>query len=74
MYDPRFDELANVLITHSTKIQPGEVVLIESIEIPQEMVIALIRSVRKAEGIPIVEIRQTRIQREIILGGTDDES
>ncbi|MCG9128128.1 aminopeptidase [Candidatus Poribacteria bacterium] len=72
MYDPRFDELANVLITHSTKIQPGEVVLIEGIEIPQEMVIALIRSVRKAEGIPIVEIRQTRIQREIILGGTDD--
>ena len=72
MHDPRFDKLANVLITHSTKIQPGECVLIEGIEIPQEMVISLIRSVRKAGGIPIVEIRQTRIQREIILSGTDD--
>ena len=32
------------------------------------MVIALIRSVRKAGGIPIVELKQNRILREIILG------
>ena len=40
MHDPRLDKLANVLTTHSTKIQPGEFVLIEGIDIPQEMVIA----------------------------------
>ncbi len=71
MHDPRLDKLADVLTTHSTKIQPGEFVLIEGIDIPQEMVIALIRSVRKAGGIPLVEIKQTRIQREIILDGDD---
>ena len=71
MYDPRFDKLANILTTHSTKVQPGEFVLIEAIDIPQEMVIALIRSVRKAGGIPIVELKQNRIQREIILHGDD---
>ena len=62
---------ANVLVTHSTTVQPGEFVLIEGIDIPQEMVIALIRSVRKAGGIPLVELKQERIQREIILGGDD---
>ena len=71
MHDPRLDKLANVLTTHSTKVQPGEFVLIEGIDIPQEMVIALIRSVRNAGGIPLVELKQNRIQREIILGGDD---
>ncbi len=71
MHDPRLDQLANVLTTHSTKIQPDEVVLIEGIDIPQEMVIALIRAVRKAGGIPLVELKQNRIQREIILGGNE---
>ena len=68
MYDPRFDTLADVTTNHSTKIQPGERVLIESIGTPQEMDIALMRSVRKAGGIPIVETKQNRIVREIILG------
>ena len=71
MHDPRLDKLANVLTTHSTKIQPGEFVLIEGIDIPQEMVIALIRAVRKVGGIPLVELKQNRIQREIVLGGDD---
>ena len=71
MHDPRLDKLANVLTTHSTKVQPGEFVLIEGIDIPQEMVIALIRAVRDAGGIPLVELKQNRIQREIILGGDD---
>lgn len=71
MHDPRLDKLANVLTTHSTNVQPGEFVLIEGIDVPQEIVIALIRAVRKAGGIPLVELKQNRIQREIILGGDD---
>ena len=53
------------------KSNPGEFVLIEGIDIPQEMVIALIQAVRKADGIPLIELKQNRIQREIILGGDD---
>lgn len=72
MHDPRLDKLANVLTTHSTCVQPGEFVLIEGIDIPQEMVIALIRAVRNAGGIPLVELKQNRIHRELILGGEDE--
>ena len=72
MHDARLNKLANVLITHSTKLQPGESVLIEGFDIPQEMIIALIRAARNAGGIPLVEIKQNRIQREIIRNSDDD--
>lgn len=64
-------KLANLLTNHSTKIQPGEFVLIEVVGTPPEMVIALIRSVREAGGTPLVEIKDARIQREIIKNGND---
>ena len=41
MHDPLLDELANILTTHSTKIQRDKFVFIERIDIPQEMVITL---------------------------------
>ena len=72
MHDSRLEKLADVLITHSTKVQPGEYVLIEGFDIPQEMIIALIRAVRGAGGIPLVEIKQNRIQREL-LRNADEE-
>ena len=72
MHDSRLEKLADVLTTHSTKVQPGEFVLIEGSDIPEEMIIALIRTVREAGGIPLVEIKQNRIQREL-LRNADEE-
>ena len=66
MHDSRLEKLAEVLTTHSAKVQPGEYVLIEGFDIPEEMIIALIRTVRGAGGIPLVEIKQNRIQRELL--------
>ena len=48
MHDPRMNRLAEILTCHSTKIEVGEFVLIEGFDIPTEMVIVLIRAVRKA--------------------------
>ena len=48
MHDSRLEKLADVLTAHSTKVQPGEYVLIEGFDIPEEMIIALIRTVRAA--------------------------
>ncbi len=72
MHDSRLEKLADVLTTHSTKVQPGEYVLIEGFDIPEEMIIALIRTVREAGGVPLVEIKQNRIQREL-LRNADEE-
>ena len=72
MHDSRLEKLADVLTSHSTKVQPGEYVLIEGFDIPEEMIIALIRTVREAGGIPLVEIKQNRIQREL-LRNADEE-
>ena len=66
MYDARYEKLADVLVNHSTKIKEGENALIEAIDIPEEMVIALIRKIRQAGGKPHVTIKQNRVQRELI--------
>lgn len=66
MQDPRYDQLADVLVHHSTRVQKGESVLIEAIDIPEEMVIALIRKVHAAGGRPMVTYKKNRIQRALL--------
>ncbi len=68
MQDPRMQKLAEVLVAHSTRVQPGDNVLIEASEIPDAMVIALIRRIREAGGIPQVTVKHSKIQREVIRG------
>ena len=65
MNDPRYDKLADVLIHHSTQLQKDENILIEAIDIPSEMVVALMRKAKKAGGNPFVTIKQNTILREI---------
>jgi aminopeptidase len=67
MTDPRFDQLARVLVRHSTKLQKGEAVLIELFDVPDEMGIALIRATRQAGGIPFLQIHRARVSRELAL-------
>ncbi|HEX8834791.1 MAG TPA: hypothetical protein VF719_11345, partial [Abditibacteriaceae bacterium] len=63
MHDPRYDKLATTLIEHSTRLQPGENILIESFDIPAEMTNALLRAAQKAGGHPMVNIRQASVSR-----------
>ena len=69
MHDPRLDKLAEVLLSHSTELQPGESILIEGFDMPEEMLIVLIRHVRERGGIPLVSFKKNRIQRELIRAG-----
>ena len=70
MSDPRYDALAKVLVSHSTKLKKGERVLIDVAETPEEFVIALIRAIRAAKAEPFVTIHSNRISRELALGVT----
>ncbi len=66
MQDPRLKKLADVLVAHSTRLQPGETVLIEAFDMPEDMIITLIRRVREAGGVPLVTLKNNRILRELI--------
>ena len=71
MTDPRFAQLAYVLVNHSTDLQKNEHVLIESFDIPDDMIVALVRAVREAGAIPQVSIKHARVHRELPLNAQE---
>ncbi len=68
MTDPRFNDLSAVLTRHSTDLKPGEKVLIDAFDIPEEFVITLVRAVRAAKATPFVQLHNARISRELAAG------
>jgi aminopeptidase len=73
MLDPRIDRLADVLIHHSTKLKPGEKVLIESFDAPPEVVARLVERVAQAGAIPLVETRQNRVLRALYTTASEEQ-
>ncbi len=73
MNDPRYQELAEVLTGYSTRLRAGEKVLIDAYDLPDQMVIELIRAVRKRKAIPVVELHQSRVSRELALKATEEQ-
>jgi aminopeptidase len=68
MVDPRYTKLAKLLVEYSTELKKGEKVLLDMIDVPDEFSIELMRAARAAGAIPIIEVRHTRITREILRG------
>ncbi len=66
MKDPRFEKLSRVLVEYSTEIKPGENVLLDLFDVPDEFAVSLIRVVREAGGIPVVDVRRSIINRELV--------
>lgn len=65
MLDPRITRLADLLIQHSTALEPDEHVLIEAFDLPEQVIVELIRAARRAGGHPHVALRNNRIMRTI---------
>jgi aminopeptidase len=68
MIDPRYTELAKLLVEYSTQLKKGERVLIDAIDIPDDFTVELLRVVRRAGATPLVEVRHGRITREVLRG------
>jgi len=66
MHDPRFDKLANSLTGYSIALQRGDKVLLDVIDLPSEMTVALIRAALAAGALPFVNIQQGRVNREML--------
>lgn len=73
MNDLRYAKLAAVLTGHSTKIKRGERVLIDAWDTPDEMVVELVRSVRRRGAIPTINIVKARVTREMFRGATEEQ-
>ena len=65
MTDPRYTKLAKLLVEYSTAIRKDDRVLLDMIDVPDEFSIELMRVVRKMGATPLIEVRHTRITREI---------
>ena len=68
MTDPRYPKLAKLLVNYSTALKQGERILLDMIDVPDEFTVELVRAVRAAGAIPFVEVRHTRVSRELLLG------
>jgi aminopeptidase len=66
MTDPRYTKLAKVLVEYSTALKKGDRVLIEVFDLPDEFAVELMRLARKKGAIPLIEVRHTRVTREIM--------
>lgn len=73
MRDPRFQALAAQLAGYSTALRPGDRVLLELTDIPEEMGIALIREARNAGAMPFLRLNQSRLNREMLSGATEEQ-
>ena len=66
MTDPRYTKLAKMLVEYSTSLKKGDRVLLDMIDVPDEFSIALMQAVRAVGATPIIEVRHTRINREVL--------
>ena len=72
MVDSRVTRLAELLINHSTRLQPSEHVLIEGFDVPESILIALVRAARNAGGHPHVVSYHSRIIRALDADAADE--
>lgn len=68
LIDPRFSQLAEGLAGFSMSLKKGERVLIDAFDVPDAMVVALIRAARRRGAHPYVQLQRARIGRELALG------
>jgi aminopeptidase len=69
--DPRYTQLAKGLTGFSTSLKKGEKVLIDAFDVPDAMVIALVRAARERGALPFVQLHRARISRELALGAEE---
>jgi len=74
MTDPRYTKLAKLLVNYSTALKKGDRILLDMIDVPDEFSIELVRAVRAAGGTPLVEVRHTRVSRELLMEMNDQHA
>ncbi|HEV7299358.1 MAG TPA: aminopeptidase [Tepidisphaeraceae bacterium] len=71
MKDPRFAELADVLVRHSCRLEPGQKVLIEAFDIPTDFTVELVKRVAAAGAVPLVSTYHQQVMRALLGTATE---
>jgi aminopeptidase len=73
MKDPRVAKLADVLVGYSTQVQPGDRVLIETYDVPDDVTTALVKRVVEAGGLPFVTVKRNAVLRALYQSATEEQ-
>jgi aminopeptidase len=69
--DPRHERLAEVLVTYSTRVAEGELVLIEAGALAEPLIREIYRRVLAAGGLPRLRISLDEVEEDLLLEGSD---
>lgn len=74
MSDPRWDRLADILLGHSTKLEPDETLLVECFDLEDDTLPRLLARKATFRGANVlIETKQARIIREMVRNATEDQ-
>jgi aminopeptidase len=73
MADPRVEQLADVLVSHSTKVKEGDLVVIEASPIAAPLVRELYRRILRAGGHPESRTALPGAAEALVAGATEDQ-
>lgn len=72
MQDHRIDKLAQTLIHHSCRLQPGQKVLIEAFDLPDNsLVCRLVEEASRIGAIPLVSLKSNSVLRSLYRSATE---
>ncbi len=72
--DPRWDELADVLVNYSTSVRPGDRVMIAMLELEAHpLTVAVHEAVVKAGGYPQIQFLSERLRHAVMAHGSRDQ-
>lgn len=73
MIDTRITRLAETLIHYSCDLQPGDKILIEAVDVPDELTCELVRLAHAAGAHPNVFLKSKLVMRRLLLGATEEQ-
>lgn len=74
MIDPRLTVLAKNLVNYSCELKKGEKIYIEAFDLDYILVNEIIKEVYSIGAYPFVTLFDSRVQRELLLGTTEEHS
>jgi aminopeptidase len=71
--DPRLYTLAKTLVRYSTRLQPGEKVLLEIVDDALPLAKALVEEAYRADAIPFLTLKSSQLLRSLLLGASAEQ-